>query len=147
MPRTITVACKVPNGLKLQVHEMHDFDEPVMGGGTKTVPRATPIGEPVFIAGTAAPFGQMPKAEIVGGYALTRNVDADFFAKWMEQNKDSAVVRNHLIFAHTSAAKVRDQANDQADVRSGLEPIAPDTDPRIPRGIKTADEQKKKAAA
>lgn len=139
MSRTVTIACKQPNGLTLRVHDMVDADEPVMGGGMKTVKRAVPIGDRVKINGTAAPFGKRSNVEIVGGYALTRNVPADFWNRWQAENKDSPLIRNHILFAHTSAAKLRGQAVEQEEVRSGLEPILPDGDPRTPKGVKKAD--------
>jgi hypothetical protein len=138
MARTVTVACKMPNGLTLRLFAMEEHTEPVMGGGHRTFQKAVDVGARVVIAGTATPFGSAPKAEVVGGYALTRNVDADFFAKWMEQNKDSALVRNKLIFAHAKTDTARGAAAEMAETRSGLEPLMPDTDPRIPKNVKTA---------
>lgn len=144
---TVTVACKLPHGLMLRLFRMEEHDEPVMGGGTKTVKRAVAIGETLTILGVAAPFGKSPKAQIVGGYALTPGVDADFFKAWMDQNKDSAVVRNKLVMHHEKPDMVAKKAEELAAIRSGLEPLTPDSDPRIPRGVKTADEQPKAAQA
>jgi hypothetical protein len=141
---TVTVACKLPHGLVLRLFAMEDHDEPVMGGGTKTVKRAIAIGDPVTIHGVATPFGQVPKAPIVGGFALTAGVDAEFFAAWLKQNAKSAVVRNGLIFGHEKPETAQKKAAEMADLRSGLEPLVPDKDPRIPRRIETADEQKAK---
>ena len=129
-----TVACKLPNGLLLRVFDWAEHDEPVMGGGFRTVKRASPIGEPVKIHGPATRFGEAPKTAISGGYALTPNVDADFFARWLEQNADHHdAVKNHLIFASDKRQVAHDEAREKKDILSGLEPLIPGKDRRIPR--------------
>lgn len=129
----VTVACKLPNGLKLQIYDMEEGSEPVMGGGTKTVKRAVSVGEPVKLNGVAVPFGKVPNYMIVGGYALTTGVDAQLFRRWMRDNWDSPIVTNKLILVHEDKVNVSDAAKDHDSIRSGLEPITPDKDPRIPR--------------
>ena len=129
-----SVACKIPNGLNLRVFQMVDHDEPVMGGGTKTVKRAQQIGEIVKVHGPATPFGQAPLCPISGGYAITRNIDADFFALWLSQNADHDAVKNNLIRHHEKYQNVHDEAKAFAKTKSGLEPIDPASDSRIPGG-------------
>lgn len=131
MPGTLTVACSIPNGLKLRIFEMQKYDVPVMGGGVKEEQRAVQKREPVIIHGPAAPFGMAPAVPVRGGYALTYNVDADFFNDWLKQNKDHDAVKAGLIFAHEKGANAGDKAKEMREIRSGLEPLTPDTDPRI----------------
>ena len=130
---TVTVACKVPNGLILRLFNMAEHDEPVMGGGTKTVKKAVQTGEQVTVAGPATPFGVAPRYPIIGGYAMTPNVDADFFTAWLKQNADHDVVKKKLIFASEKVDSVAAKANDHESVLSGLQPLVPDDDKRIPR--------------
>lgn len=127
---TVTVACKCPNGLILRIFKMDDFAEPVMGGGFRTVPRATQIGQQVVIRGPAIPWGVVPSFPIVGGYALTEGVPADFWDTWLEQNKDTDMVTNRQIYAEERVTFVKGMAKDQSDIRSGLEPMTPGKDPR-----------------
>ena len=134
MSGTTTVACKIPNGLWLRVFDQIEQHEPVMGGGTRPVKKAILRGEPVRVHGPATPFGEAPKCLIVGGYAHTPNVDADFFAKWLEQNADHDAVKNGLIFASEKRGYVEGESKASESRRSGLEPIAPGSDPRIPKG-------------
>lgn len=134
----VTVACKLPHGFDLRVFAMEDYQEPVMGGGWKTVKRAVEFGQRYLLAGVAAPHGMSPVAQMATGYALTHNVDAEFFAEWLKQNADSDVVKNRLIFAAPKPADVADRAKENEKTRSGLEPLVPDSDPRIPRQVKTA---------
>lgn len=133
---TVTVACKLPHGLFLRNFTMIERDEPVMGGGTKVAKVAQEKGDRIRINGVAVPFGAIPNYPIVGGYALTQNVDADFWNEWLRANRDSDVVKNKLIFAHATPAQAHDQSTEQQKVRSGLEPIDPNN---LPKGIEKFD--------
>lgn len=130
----VTVACKMPNGLLLRVFAMETHSEPVMGGGVREAKSARQIGGTVKLNGNAVPFGKRPDHPIVAGYALTHGIDKEFFDKWLEQNRDSDIVKNSLVFAYDKGDSVRDAAKEHAKARSGLEPIEPDTDPRLPKG-------------
>lgn len=133
MSGTVTVACKITNGLILRLFRMADSHEPVMGGGFRTVQKAQPFGEVVRIAGYAHDVMHAPRAPIASGFALTRGVDADFWEEWLDQNRDADYVRNKLIFAHEAPANVRAQAKEFRGVTDNQGPIVPDTDSRIPR--------------
>jgi len=132
----VTVGLKSPNGLLLRLFDQVDNPVPVLGGGTRMEKRAVQVGDMVRLHGAAVPVGVAPVALIVGGYALTPNVDKAFIERWLEQNKDHDVVRNNLIFVSKSRDSAMDQAKEQAGVRSGLEALAqdPKQDPRTPKG-------------
>jgi hypothetical protein len=130
---TVVVACKVPNGLILRLHEIIEQPEPVMGGGTRMVKVAVQKGDAVKIKGPTGDFGQ-PRGPTKGGFALTRNIPAAFWSQWLKQNRDLDIVKNGLVFAHTKPANTEAQARDHRTLKSGLEPIIPDTDHRIPKG-------------
>lgn len=99
---TVTVACKLPHGLHLDLKGR----------------------ERVTVRGTAVPFGTA--AHDIGGFALTPNVDADFFAAWLEAYKNLEVVKRRLIFAYPKTQDATAQALELRDERSGLEPLDPD---------------------
>jgi hypothetical protein len=93
-----------------------------------------------IIAGTAHPKGDaaemMPRPQMIaGGYVLTRNVDADLFSAWMLENKDSALVKNRLIFGFAQIDTVEGTARESKDVDSGLGWLVPDKDRRMPKKI------------
>lgn len=135
MPGTVSVACKLPSGIHLNVFTMEDAQEPVLGGGWRTVKRAVPAGR-VTLKGTGR---RVDDPRIVGGYALTHNVDADHWANWLTANKDSALVKNGLIFAHVKPAEVEAQARDHREAVSGLEPVDPNNLPaEFKKKIETA---------
>jgi hypothetical protein len=128
---TVTVACKLPAGLILQLWEMKDQHES-SPTGTRTIQKAQKKGEPIKINGCALRFGQVPEFPMPGGYALTQ-IPADFWEEWLAQNQDSDAVQNRIIFAHDSADKASTQARAQAKekVKSGMEPIDPKNPPRV----------------
>jgi hypothetical protein len=127
MAETLTVACKMPQGIIARVFEMVDFDEPVMGGGVRTVQRARQLGDPVTIKGFAVPQGHENNAP--GGYALTYGVDAEFFNKWLEQNAETAMIKKGLIFAMSRTDSATSKAKEQAKLKSGLDRLDPENLP------------------
>lgn len=145
--RTVVVACKMPNGMILHLQEEYT-DHEQTPNGVRDVKRHRKIGDGVFVAGCAMPVGvpNPPKKSIVGGYALTRGVDAEFWTKWLEQNKDAPYVRNGIIFAMPSRDAAEEKADEQEAIKSGLEPLDPTfttakdgtivpADPRYPKQL------------
>lgn len=128
---TVTVACKVPNGMVLQLYDFEDVSEPIMGGGWRTVKKAKKVGNPVKVRGPALAVGAPVYKRIAGGYGLTEGVPAEFFAKWLEQNRDADYVLNKMIFAHSSDTV--GMAKEHRATRSGYEPLDPKGDARSPR--------------
>lgn len=123
MPGMVTVGCRLPCGLQMQLYTMEDYQEPVMGGGWKTVKRALPLGKPVKLHGAAKAIGKDVPWDIRSGAGLTHGVDADFFAKWMDDNKGSDVVKGGHIFAHAKTGEVIAEAKDKISEKTGLEPL------------------------
>ncbi len=150
--RTVTVACKIPNGIVIQNHQLVDGFEPVFGGGNRPVKVGQPVGNPITLVGPSRSFNSDPDLKrVVGGYGLTFGVDADYFEKWMKDNAHTDMVAKGLIFSHESDARVVDQAKDMKSIQSGLEPLRPDAkkpdgthaDPRM-KSIKTKGLELKK---
>ncbi len=145
---TVTVACKFPHGIILRTFEMVDkWDD-----GAKRMGKESRQRPGMFtIKGTGNPkkVGREHQAQIVGGYAITQNVPANLWKAWLEDNKDSDLVKNQLIFAFEKLIDVEAKARDNAKSRSGLEPLNPDkiikngqrvpADPRIPHVIDPND--------
>jgi hypothetical protein len=94
----VTVACKLPCGLTLNVCAMHTEQELVMGGGVRDVQRAHVMGQ-IRLNGTGHKPNEAPRSLIVHNFALTRGVDKEMWERWLEDNKDSPVVANGLVFA------------------------------------------------
>jgi hypothetical protein len=142
--RKITVASKMPMDIILQL--CRETESRVTGQfGATTEKVFVKSGPTVMIRGVAYPVGQVPKGfpkapNMIeeAGYALTSNVDADFFEQWLKQNADTDMVLNGMIKAHIDLASLEDDAMDFAKVQSGLQPLDPDTDSRNPKPINTA---------
>jgi len=137
--KTVTVYCKHPNGVVLQLYQMVEQQQ-AKPGGYETVKVAQKLGEPVRVNGNRVPLdekGQPREIDylIIGGYALTAGVDAEFFQRWLEQNKHHPMVKNGLIGAHFTEEGARKEAKERQKTLSGLEPLVPDKDPRIPRRV------------
>lgn len=133
MAGTVTVACKLPNGLVLQVCTMVPGVEPVMGGGFREVMKSQRVGPQIRINGYARPAMTAPRAPMSQGFALTEGVDADIWEAWLDQHRDADYVRNGLIFAHATREDVKAQAREHREIRDNQGPIVPNTDPRIPK--------------
>lgn len=118
---TVTVGCKLPAGIFMQAHKMEEIQEPVLGGGTRTAKRAVPVGPKVRINGNAAPQGSVSPHAVDGGYALTYHVPSETAHEWMKANRDSAMVRNGLIFVHDKPESAKSQSAEMAETLSGLE--------------------------
>lgn len=131
MPGKVTVACKLPHGLQLRIFTMEESNEPVMGGGFRKVKVARQKGGVVVLKGVASPAG-VPKP-LTRGYALTENVDAEFWDAWWTQNQEHDAVKNGMIFAHERFDEVAAQAKEHEATPSGAEPLNPKKDRRSPK--------------
>lgn len=123
---TVTVACKMPNGVVLQLFDMVPYSP---GHGFPETTRAMPRpSAKVVLNGNAIDYDKLRRDQgmdrmIIGGYALTPGVPREFWEEWLRVNKDSALVLNKVVFAADSETRARDQAKDQRHIQSGLEPI------------------------
>lgn len=142
----VTIACKVGVAwVDLQLCDKREFTENTQTG-PRLINKWVRVGRIVRIRGTAYPRGEAPegfpeKPQMVGGYALTHNVDAEFWDKWLDQNGRSPMVLSGMIFASERIDEVKGMALEHKDELSGLEPIARGkqsgkdtlTDARLPR--------------
>jgi hypothetical protein len=142
MSGKVVVACKVPNGLILRIGHFVPVFVPVMGGGMKEVQEWRPGEISVTVLGPARPIGGDARVPTAHGYGITYDVDADFWKKWSEDNKDHDALKNHQLYAHEKNEFVVKWCAEHASVKSGLEPIVPDSDTRVPRHVSTATEKK-----
>lgn len=130
---TVTVACKLPNGLRMRIFSLQTSQEPVMGGGSREFKIFRETGEEFTIRGWSIEKGSDVNGEIMHGAFLNHGVPKAFWDKWYAQNKDSAFVKEGLIFANDKENSVRAEAKEKKDVRSGLERLDPN---KLPKGIK-----------
>lgn len=150
----VIVASKLPMALELQLEvkttTMHRYKGEVWPEEVYAKQ-----GDIFTIAGTAYPVGAPPEGvewadrpKMIAGYALTYNVDAEFWEKWLEQKGDTPMVKNRLIFAFPDEASVRAECKNNREVDSFLGPIKHSRDkdgnpqiddPRNPKKLRARD--------
>jgi hypothetical protein len=134
----VTVACKLGVAFyDIQLCEIVDKFEQNMQGG-RMVKEANRVGNVVRLRGTAYPRGTPPKGfyappEIMNGAALTRGVDKEWFDAWIKQHARDPIVMNKMIFAAETDDALRGESAELSKFLSGLEPVNPGKDARIPK--------------
>ncbi len=92
---TVTVGCKLPHGLHLDIN-----------------------GKRVTVNGVNS-------TEIIGGYGMTKDVDKEFFDAWMALNREHPAVKNELIFSDVQTSSAHAKAVERKDEKTGFEAIDP----------------------
>jgi len=132
---TVTVACKLPSGLIIRGMRADVRLVPVLGGGHREEKFWKEDGRRVEILGNARPQGGSFKTRVVGGYALTHGVPRDLWDQWLEANEDQPMVKNGLIMACGSVEDAAEFGRENRGIKSGLERLDPNGDPRRPRPL------------
>lgn len=109
MGATVTVACKLPHGLHIQIREIEKTRDGEISKG---------IGPVVTLNGAN-------HDEAIAGHGFTPDVDKEFFDKWLSQNKEQPFVKNKLVFAQEKEGSAKAQAKDQKGNKTGFEGIDP----------------------
>jgi hypothetical protein len=129
---TVTVACKIPMGLQLQLQHPTEQFVPTGRGIANDYQKITVMvfgGPKIHVFGPSIPAqGGVPEGYILppgieGDYALTPGIPADFWSEWLEQNKKADYVTSKMIFAF-DAASTKAAAREHAELKSGLEPLS-----------------------
>lgn len=136
---TITVASKIDMDIEIRLCKPKEARVTGQFGSTvETI--NVPYGESYVIRGTSYPVGTVPKGfrkqpELAEDYALTHGIPADWFKEWLEQNAETDMVKNRMIFAAADSSEVESIGSDFRKLTSGLGPMVPDTDPRNPKPL------------
>lgn len=129
---TVTVACRIPNGIVMQITGLEErlVDRP--DGSQVKVKVAIPASERFTLNGCAKYRGGSKEVphEIFQGAGLTFGVPADLFDAWIKANKDADFVKKGLVFAHRR--DTRGQAVEHSLEASGMEPIDPNDKSKWP---------------
>jgi hypothetical protein len=76
------------------------------------------------------------KPIIVNGAALNLDIDREWMDEWLEQNRLSPLVQNQIIYVEKNMEFAKGHAKDIAEVTSGLAPINPKNDSRMPKSTR-----------
>lgn len=140
---TVTVACRIPNGIGFDLQAWETAYEPILGGGQREIRIARPTGERVTLRGPGPAVQAMRRGQEidhvpVGGYALTQGVPREHWEKVEKDYADHPALVNHLVFAAKNDAAASDEARATRGVRTGLEGIDPDK-PGLRTGIRSVE--------
>lgn len=132
--RSVVVVCKMPRGLYLDLHQPVQQDQRIMGGGVEKRTINMRMPERVRLKPAVLPFGAIPNYPIVEGFSLTRDVDANFWRKYSEQNKGLQMITEGLLRGFDTEADAIAYCREYAALKHGIEPLDVDgkkPDPRI----------------
>ena len=113
---TVTVACKLPHGIHMDLRTPINLKDPNNPGGNTLVSRVT-------LNGSAK--GEANQRYGEAGFGLTFNVPKEHFEQWLKDHENHPAVKNGLIFAHREQASVEAMARENEGKKSGLEPVDP----------------------
>jgi hypothetical protein len=99
MAETVSVGCKYPNGLLL---ELGDKRVEIKGANS---------------------------SQIIGGHGITEGVDKAFMDEWMKRYAANDIVKGGHLFINVKTASVVAEAEEKADHKTGLEPLDPKKKP------------------
>lgn len=142
MAGKVTVACKWPNGVVLKVFDFIDIEEN-HAGGTRTIKQAVQRGKTVYLNGYLKPNkGQIQQPAQAAFYEMTHGVDEDFMKLWMQQNRESDLVRNKIILVQGGPVEnIKSAVKEMEKQRCGVEPLDPKNLPSVVRAVSTFNKQ------
>ena len=112
--QTVTVACKLPNGLHMEI---------ARDGQPKV--RFTLNGARRRVDANNRELN-VEAHDVAFTYGLTHGIPKDFWDAWIAENEHYGPVANGLIFAQAKEADSKAMARERKDLKSGLEPINPE---------------------
>jgi len=127
---TVTIGCKLPNGMHLDTFRMETRPVKTIIGTTIEEKQAIRTGR-FTVKGIGR---RTDDAGLAMGYALTYGCPKEVWDAWLAANKDSDVVKKGIIFASGNSADAKAKARENEMQKSGLEPLNPREIPREFKG-------------
>lgn len=128
----VVVASKLPMGLRIRNFHMVAMSELDRNGNAKEIRVAEALPDTILIHGAARAFNEVPRCQVIHGYAMTEGVDSDSFKRWLDDNKNAPYVVNQLVFCETSLERAINRAKENEKRPTNLEPLDPTGDRRAP---------------
>lgn len=143
--RTVSIASRLEHDIIIHLDIPREQVETGQFGSKVITANHPDENNSVMISGKQRPRGEIPEnyrlPEMINGCAITRNVPAELWEKWRDEVLKGPgigdAIRNGVISVYVDDASLRDGAKDHKDVLSGLEPINPTQDHRVPKPIST----------
>ena len=128
---TVLVGCKLPHGFIMEVVQPGAF--PCDKDGRPQLSLApVAAGTRVIIKGSNSERKDSRKAQGLHMFATTR-VPRSLWDAWYARHQNEAYVRNGLVFVAEDKDEAEGLAKDQIGQRTGLEALAAEKDPRMPK--------------
>ncbi|QDH14119.1 hypothetical protein E3E12_07900 [Formicincola oecophyllae] len=123
MAETVTVICRLPSGVRLDLYDMKGLAETAQANkaGAQMVPGA-PVRS-VILEGARHDRRYAKFTNAMLGMGGRTVVDAAFWEAWLAQNKNSELVRRNLVFAEASTAKAEGKLKEVGSHPTGLEGV------------------------
>jgi hypothetical protein len=149
---TVTIACSLPNGLRLVIYTIEE--------STQFYPNGREFKENVATINEAAGFydlhgsaidmgalaaGEFPDYRVIKGkapgtgYALTSGIPRDFAEEWFRQNANSPLVKPRvgmepIVFMASTETRAVSESREYKNGKSGFQGLDQSGDYRVPRG-------------
>lgn len=127
----VFVASKITRGLYLDIFQPTEMTRRVVGGGVEKFTQQMRLPERIRIKPAILAFGLIPNYPIVDGFSITRDVPANHWRKFVEQNPNYEPLTSGTLRAFDTEADAIAYAKEHKELRTGLEPLSQDGDPRI----------------
>jgi len=111
---TVTVGCKLPNGILLSAMVGGKVVEHRLNGWNQNVLQDT-------------------------GCGITYDVPKELWAAWLDQFKGSKLVKGGFVFAHAQEKSVKAEAKEKTKVKSGTEQLPQITKDAVEGGLGKVD--------
>lgn len=119
MADTITVLCRLPSGIRLDLHDLSSLSERTQA----TAPVMTPpqARSSILLNGIRQDPLYHPVENRLLGRAGRTTVPTNFWKAWLEQNRQSDLITRKIIFAETTPARADNAMAELTKDRTGLE--------------------------
>lgn len=138
MAETVSIACKLPHGLIMQLQRFIEVREPTQTNPDRIVKVAEKFGPTHTIKGFAN-GARDPDVTVIGNFAINNGVPAEFAQAWFEQNAEHPAVAGGFVYLHRTAGGAAGYAREHAKKLSGFEPADPSALPQEFKDVETMD--------
>ncbi|QCE35646.1 hypothetical protein FAI40_10085 [Acetobacteraceae bacterium] len=123
MAENVTVICRMPSGVKLDLYDMQALSERaavLKQGGFP--PQLAPI-KVVTLKGASSDMRFHKADNVLIGMAGRNIVDAEFWEAWLAQNQNSQLVTKGLVFAEKNSKRAEAKFKEVKSEKTGLESL------------------------
>lgn len=136
MAQTVTVLCRLPSGITLDLHDIDALKTRAASDAPIGV-AARPVKSVTLLGQKHDPRYHGAEGRLLGRAGRTQ-VDADFWNAWLAQNERNELVTQKVVFAEANAAKAEAAVSELATERTGLEGV---DEAALPQNVEKSDRE------